>query len=143
MDMKIIDELNPDVRAAILAPLAEFNHLFGPQSKSKEVSIALVDSDGKPTGGLLGRTAHDWLFVEFLSVPEHVRGRGLGRMLLEKAEMLALERGCVGAWLDTFTWQACGFYEKIGYSVFGYLEDHPVGKGRYFLRKLLATDGSS
>ena len=37
-------------------------------------------------------------------------GRDAGR-----AERLAAERGCVGSWLTTFTFQARGFYEKVGF----------------------------
>ncbi len=35
------------------------------------------------------------------------------------------------------TLQARGFYEKLGYSVFGRLDDHPKGSARYFLNKRL------
>ena len=46
-----------------------------------------------------------------------------------------LRRGCRHAHLDTFTFQALGFYEKHGYSVWGALDDLPPGFTRYFLRK--------
>jgi hypothetical protein len=38
-------------------------------------------------------------------------------------------------WLDTFSFQARPFYEKLGYEVFGQLEDYPRGHSRYFLQK--------
>jgi hypothetical protein len=36
-----------------------------------------------------------------------------------------MERGHSGVWVDTFEFQAPGFYQKLGYEVFGVLPDHP------------------
>jgi hypothetical protein len=52
-------------------------------------------------------------------------------------EGAAEERGCERAHLDTFSYQARPFYEKLGYRVFGELEDYPPGHTRFFLRKQL------
>jgi hypothetical protein len=38
-------------------------------------------------------------------------------------------------WLDSFSFQAPGFYKKLGYSVFGTLPDFPKGETRYFFSK--------
>ena len=54
------------------------------------------------------------------------------------AEMRALERGCHSAWVDTFSFQAPGFYPRLGYEVFGEL-DYPPGHKRIFLQKRLAA----
>ncbi len=51
----------------------------------------------------------------------------------------AARRGCRYAWLDAFSFQARGFYEKLGYTVLGTLEDSPPGHSRYFLKKNLAA----
>lgn len=75
------------------------------------------------------------MYVELLAVPDALRGEGAGAALMKKAEALAVERGCVGAWLDTFAFQARGFYEKLGYAVFGEITDHPRQSARYFLSK--------
>lgn len=75
------------------------------------------------------------MHVDLLAVPESLRGQDVGTALMQRAEAMARERGCVGAWLDTFAFQARGFYEKLGYNVFGEIPDHPVGSARYFLRK--------
>jgi GNAT superfamily N-acetyltransferase len=83
----------------------------------------------------VGAVSYDWLFVELLFVPEADRGRSLGTALIGQAEALARKRGCVGLWLETFAFQARGFYERLGFTVFGTLEDNPVGHSHFFLRK--------
>jgi len=64
-------------------------------------------------------------------------GGGLGKELMKRAEVYALERGCTDAFLDTFSFQARSFYEKLGYRVFGVLENHPAGHQHYFMTKQL------
>ena len=58
-----------------------------------------------------------------------------------EAERLAIVRGCVGAWLTTFTYQARGFYEGLGYEVFGALEQSPADSTRLFMRKFFTETG--
>jgi GNAT superfamily N-acetyltransferase len=86
--------------------------------------------------GLAGDTYCGWLFVKYLWVSDGLRGRGIGRELMSHAEARARERGCHSAWLDTFSFQARGFYEKLGYEEFGRL-DYPPGHYRHFMRKRL------
>jgi len=78
------------------------------------------------------------MFVELLFVPECLRGQGTGRQLMEQAEVVAREHGCVGIWLDTFSFQAPGFYQKLGYAVFGEIGNYPPGHSRFFLHKHLS-----
>lgn len=98
--------------------------------------IAYEDSNAV-IGGLLGVTYWNWLELNILWLREDLRGQGLGSRLLGMAEAEALRRGCGRAHLDTFDFQALGFYQKHGYSVFGQLDDQPAGHTRYYLRKTL------
>ena len=66
-------------------------------------------------------------------LPPDLRRQGLGAELLRRAEDEARARGCVGAHLDTFSFQARGFYEKQGYALFGTIPDCPPGHARFFL----------
>jgi len=122
-------------RDAIAAPLLAYNQSKVPTLDIQPLVIALRDGQGQVVGGLWGETALDWLHVDLLAVPESMRGQDVGTALMQRAEALARERGCIGAWLDTFAFQARGFYEKLGYTVFGEIADHPVGGARYFLHK--------
>lgn len=124
-------------RAAILAPLRAYNLAQAGDPRFEPVAIVLTDDAGERVGDLWGKCAYDWLFVEFLAVPEAHRGAGHGAALMEQAEVIARARGCVGIWLDTYSFQARGFYEKLGYAVFGAIDDFSIGHQRFFLGKRL------
>ncbi|MEM7424288.1 MAG: GNAT family N-acetyltransferase [Pseudomonadota bacterium] len=66
------------------------------------------------------------------------RGSGLGQALVREVEAEAMRRGCTAAALDTYSWQAPGFYRKLGYVEFGRL-DYPNGTSRHYLRKALGA----
>lgn len=82
---------------------------------------------GRVVGGIDGTSYWGRLHVENLFVTADWRGQGIGRRLMEMAEALARERGCLGINVDTFTFQAPGFYEKLGFlkigEVHGYIKD--------------------
>ncbi|HEX8669976.1 MAG TPA: GNAT family N-acetyltransferase [Allosphingosinicella sp.] len=124
-------------RAAVVAPLTAFNAANGYAPDTRPLAVLLRDGAGEAVGGLWGKTGYGWMFVEFLSVPETLRGRDFGSALMAKAEAEARQRGCAGAWLTTFSFQARAFYEKLGYRVFGELENSPGDNIRIFMRKRL------
>jgi GNAT superfamily N-acetyltransferase len=101
------------------------------------VAFFLKDENGEILGGLLGDIWAAWLHVAMLAVAARARGHGFGKELMKRAELYAVERGCANAFLDTFSFQARGFYEKLGYRVFGTLENHPAGHQHYFMTKQL------
>ncbi|WP_332698988.1 GNAT family N-acetyltransferase [Devosia sp.] len=134
-------ELRPESRQAVVDGLVAFNRSQTPDFTGPFANIGLLlkhPESGETDGGLTGRITFGWLFVELLFVPERLRGQGIGRQLMEQAEVVARQHGCVGIWLDTFTFQAPGFYEKLGYSTFGEIANYPPGSSRFFLRKHLS-----
>jgi len=130
------------LRNGILGPLAEYNQARTGRNDHRPLIIAIEDPEGRVIGGLWGRTVYDWLFVELLFVPDALRGHGVGSDLMKRAETEALTRGCHSAWLDTFEFQARGFYERLGYTCFGVLPNYPVAP-RYFMKKALRTINTS
>jgi GNAT superfamily N-acetyltransferase len=93
--------------------------------------------DQEIAGGVIGATHWGWLHVDLMWVKEELRGRGYGHRLLALAEQEARQRGATHAYLDTFSFQAPGFYKQHGYRVFGELPDFPPGHQRYYLTKEL------
>ena len=118
-----------------LGPLINAFHDETVPFHASRFTLRLQDAAGALAGGLSGVMSWGWLFVDGVWVHADRRGIGAGRLLMAYAESHAAAHGCHSAWLDTF--QACGFYEAIGYSVFGALEDYPAGQARSFLRKRL------
>ena len=73
-----------------------------------------------------------------LFVSAEMRGQGVGRKLVRQAEQEAIRRGCRCVWLDTFSFQARGSYERLGYVMFGIINDYPTGHSRFFLKQTIA-----
>ena len=101
------------------------------------VGFYVVDSNRAVLGGLMGQIWARWLHVGTLWVDEAARGRGHATRLMAAAESYALEKGCTAVFLETFSFQARPFYEKLGYRVFGTLENYPEGHSYYYLTKHL------
>lgn len=120
---------------AIVVPLIAHNEQSAPPPNFQNLALLIRNAEGKTIGGLWGRFGYDWLFVDYLAVPSELRGTGIGTKLMQQAEQIAIDRNCVGLWLDTFSFQARPFYERLGYRVFGELDDYPRGHSRYFLQK--------
>ena len=114
-------------RDAITQALVAFNDKAAGPSGFRPLAVLVQDANGNTIGGLWGKTSYDWLVVELFVVPEQFRGQDLGSGILSRAEAEARERGCIGAWLDTYEFQALAFYKKQGYELFGTVEDHPSG----------------
>ena len=75
--------------------------------------------------------------VELLFVDEAYRNKNLGTVLLQRVEEEVKSMGAKLVHLDTFDFQAKGFYLKQGYAVFGVLDNYPQGHKRYYLKKSL------
>jgi len=124
-------------RAAILAPLRAHNIAKAGPSVYEPVALLVRDDNDAILGGLYGHTFYRWLFIELLAVPEEGRGQGIGSKLMNMVEEFAREKDCVGIWLDTFDFQAPGFYKKLGYTECGEIVDYPLGHKRHFFQKRL------
>ena len=124
-------------RAAILAPLRAHNIAKAVPSLYEPVALLVRNDNDAILGGLYGHTFYRWLFIELLAVPEQGRGQGIGSKLMNMVEEFAREKDCVGIWLDTFDFQAPGFYKKLGYTECGEIVDYPLGHKRHFFQKRL------
>jgi GNAT superfamily N-acetyltransferase len=132
----------PEFWEPIQKGLRAFNESrIGPLPKSRAVVLRAHDEQGTVVGGAVGWLNIGWLFVDTLWVEESLRGTGLGTTLLRGLEAHALEQGIRRARLNTASFQARGFYEKHGYTVFAQLdmtfENAPGEKEQidYFMRK--------
>jgi len=116
------------------------NSLWQHNAKTTPVDIhplflTLRDENNQIFAGLVARTWWGGLEVQYLWVSDDCRGKGVGRDLMLAAEQEAKQRGCHMAYVDTFNFQAVGFYEKLGYSVYGELGDYAHLHTRHYLAK--------
>jgi ribosomal protein S18 acetylase RimI-like enzyme len=102
------------------------------------LAILLRDGDGQLTAGIYGWLWGAYLEIECLWVEKAMRGQGAGRRLVQKLEAATVSRGAHTAVLDTFSFQAPGFYEKLGYEVFGIVEGYGDDHDKRFMRKRLS-----
>jgi ribosomal protein S18 acetylase RimI-like enzyme len=103
----------------------------------RPVAVFVRDDADAIRGGITGGVWGGWLHIVALWVDPELRGRGLGRRLVLAAEAEGRAAGARRAFLETHSFQAPGLYEKLGYAVFGQIEDYPPGESQVFLRKEL------
>ncbi|MCR9248864.1 MAG: GNAT family N-acetyltransferase [bacterium] len=104
------------------------------------LEFVATDDNGEEIGGILGGIGY-WkgLEIKILWVKESHRNKGIGTQILKYAEDEAIKKGATISMLDTFDFQAEGFYLKNGYSVVGEINDFPKGHKRiYFSKKLIS-----
>lgn len=130
-------------RAVILANLRAYNDTqneamrVGRANEDTPIHILVRDENDTIVGGLIAKTYWGWLYLDLLWLSDTVRGQGIGARLVAMAEAEAIQRGCRWSKVETFGFQARGFYEKQGYTVVGQVDDLPPGSCEYILRKVL------
>ena len=136
----IADNPDTEARDLILALLDADNSRKTGRQEHSDFAVLLRDPATRGViGGLWAMDDFGWAFITYLYVPPQLRGLRLGEKLMTEAEAIARERGMVGLWVNTFDFQAPGFYEKLGYTVFGVLEGEGDAAGQTFLRKRLSS----
>jgi len=132
-----IDQLEKPAWEVIGGGINAFNDQQAGDDHAKNICFVIKSPDEEIVGGVIATIYWEWLSVELMWVREDLRGQGLGQKLLQRAEEEGRKHGAKQAFLDTFSFQAPGFYEKNGYATFGQLHDFPQGHQRYFMTKVL------
>lgn len=99
----------------------------GHPRKTELYSVILRNRNKKVKGMVIVSFLWNGMHIDSLWVDESARNQDWGTKLMKMVEEEAIKRGCTIAYTDTFTWQAPGFYEKLGYKLYGKLEDFPKG----------------
>ncbi|MER5884653.1 GNAT family N-acetyltransferase [Streptomyces sp. NPDC001941] len=144
---RIETEVDKERHALLRSRLRETNLASSPalralagtgQDGELPLQVWASDASGALVGGLTGRTWAHWLHVELLWVDAGARGSGLGARLLAEAERRAREaRLCTRSRVDTWDFQAPGFYTRQGYEIVGTVVGYPPGITEYTLVKTL------
>jgi len=135
IDLTRSDCVSDSVREAIGQHLDDFNIAAAGSYDREEFWLVGRDGGGTIVCGLLGRRDYRWLMIDWLWCGEDHRGQGLGRRMMSEAEDFALERGLLGLFVQTATFQAPGFYRRLGFVEFGRLDDLLPGHAMIWLQK--------
>ena len=103
--------------------------------QTRRIAFAMYEGD-KICGGILGTLILEGFHINELAISEEYRGQRYGEKLVKLAEDAAIEAGAKILTVSTQDYQALGFYEKLGYEVFGTLDDWPFkGTKKYYLTR--------
>lgn len=135
MEAYVIRPAGEPESEAVHAGLRGYNRAFVPDME--DLSLAVTGEDGRLIGGCDAFRMGELAMLDVLWVAEDHRGAGLGARILRALEARAAQQGARRLELNTFGFQAPGFYEKLGYRRFGAVEPAVGGYGHYFFVKEL------
>ena len=136
-DFRITSDGNEQDIQEIYEMLKTFNLSNREKSENVPLGVFMEDENKKKLAGITGETFGNWFCIHYFFVDEQLRGQGIGKKMLESAESEAKRRGCKYSFVDTFSFQAPGFYEKQGYKEVFTLKDYPyTGKRHYYTKEL-------
>lgn len=135
MKVEVINAEDPIIFDALVAGVREYNFENMGREQAKHLTVIARDEKGKLIAGVSGRTIYQQFLINVVWVDKDNRGTGLGRLLMEQAEVEAKQQGCVAAQVDTLSFQAPGFYRKLGFEVVGKVTGFIGHPERYFFVK--------
>jgi GNAT superfamily N-acetyltransferase len=118
--------------------LYEFNKRQTGQDDGQLFAFFIRNEQREIVAGCTGWTWAQACEIQTLWVHADWRGQGYGRSLLEAAEGEAREHGCKVILIDSYSFQAPGFYQKYGYELAFQLNDFPPGHEHCYLVKRFA-----
>lgn len=134
--MEFVDHPTESQLADIEGGLNEYNAGVASVRSVATVQGVFVESD-RVLAGLVAAVYWGKLHIRVLWVhPDH-QSKGLGTRLMSWAESRARELGCVSAMVDTMSFQAPEFYDKLGYRQIGLSEGYEGGASRHYFEKKL------
>lgn len=134
--VRVDTERFDEVRQAVASGLTRYNDRFLPVKRDRHpFALSVRDDAGVVVGGLIGELRMDYLSVDLLWIDEGQRGTGVGRQLIELAEVEARKFGATHMHLSTWSFQAPDFYKAMGFTEFGRLREHPAGFDNIYLVK--------
>ncbi|HGF6560430.1 GNAT family N-acetyltransferase [Providencia sp. PROV188] len=136
MKVTVTHDITPEDKEELFTGLRSYNRSFLQNSYFGQLGVYSKDENGIMQGGLLASIKGRWLCIDYLWVDESMRKNGLGSQLMHVAEEESKKLGCHNALVDTFSFQALPFYEKLGYVKQMSLPNFPeLGMQRHYLSK--------
>ena len=134
--MKIeVEAPGQEVYEALTGRLVDFNRTKVNWATTM-FTIVLRDESGGVRGGAHGVVRMKAVEIRGVWLDGDLRDGGFGAKIIRAVEDEGRRRGARAALLDTYEFQARGFYERLGYTVFGTF-NYPEGVARYYLSRAL------
>lgn len=133
--INITHENDPSVVDELISGVRQYNVEQIGDEKTQPMTVVARDSDDKLIGGVSGVTIYQNFLINTVWVDEAYRGSGLGSKLMMQAETEAKQRDCLVAQLDTLSFQAPVFYQKMGFDIVGTVPAFSKSPGRFFMMK--------
>ncbi|PJF29842.1 MAG: hypothetical protein CUN52_06285 [Phototrophicales bacterium] len=116
---------------------------FAPEHRHADVfpiDISLDDFEGDVVAGLAAFIHQDVLTIDLLWVGDKLRGKGIGKRMVQMAEEIAIQRGSQKARIRCAK-ENISFFVGLGYTITGMMQQLPVNgqvasaQGIYWLTK--------
>ena len=136
MQIEIEPSPSDQTLATVRAGMRRYAESHVSWEEYSDLAIIARDDGGTVIGAAFGETGRGWLHVSVVWVDERARGQRLGT---RRSTRWRPRRSAEAVTVHISTPSAIRprFYEKLGYEVFGTLEDYPVGHQRFYMRKRL------
>jgi len=132
----VSDQADAEAAKCLTDGLRAFNAAKIGDEELRPLQVLVRDeASGAILGGVIGRTWLGLLIIQTVYLEEGLRGQDIGRRMMAEAEAEARRRGCRGGVVDTISFQAPGFYQRLGWRCFGEIPCLPDGVSRIYLRK--------
>ncbi|RYG34121.1 GNAT family N-acetyltransferase [bacterium] len=136
MNVEVVAESDlQEAREAVLAGLVRYNERFLGPGRKTETAVTVRDESGRIVGGATAHLYRGRLFIDFVWVDEDCRGKGVGTQVMRAIEAEGRRLGATCAQVDTFTFQAAPFYERLGYREVARIPKMFGGYDRIYLEK--------
>jgi GNAT superfamily N-acetyltransferase len=113
----IQEPLTADIQSKFDVGLSNYDvKIKGVVGKSANVAFVAYLQD-EFAGGVIVTNFWGALHIKTLFVEEAYRSQGVGKLLIQKALSFAKEHRCKVAFVETMSFQAPQFYEKLGFTL--------------------------
>ena len=135
--LNIEDQPDPGDLRFLEDQIIKHNYAHAGADDGCGLAIFIRNDQYEIIAGISGYTWAGMCEIEFLWVRDDLQGQGIGKDLLLAAEQEARDRGCSIIILGSYSFQAPGFYQKMGYELVARIDNCPPNHSNYYFRKTL------
>jgi ribosomal protein S18 acetylase RimI-like enzyme len=128
--------LTPALKASIYQGFAEHAiNAVGVDGVANEPIAFEIHEDGAFLGACVCQLFWGNLHIKNLLTKAEHRGRGIAKALMEHAFAFGRQNGCRFAFVETMSFQAPEFYQKLGFVIELKRDGYTAGTSFYYLRR--------